>query len=359
MDNIINMENATIRVDTATQKASVIDVVKMVLQCNPSAAYSYYSRLLQENSENEVGTGVGTDNSNLSQLCEKIRIDGKGKLTPVADAKTLVEIVFLLPGKMARDFRRKSAAKVCRLLGGDMTLVSEIEERRTLLESTEEGRATQAFLLGGTSSESSHKTEIDAYNDMAAGFRFLDTSERQVVAKEVVQQALEQQRQEIEREKQALKRQKFDDLFVRYKSLVDIGVELDDRTKIEMRDNVSISTKRDIAGEKKQEPGTELCAIPDATTPTHTLGAGQRGDETGIVVVANKMGVRVPTSMSGPVGKLMKALYKKKYNLPADWNDFPKRQTLYHGRPIHENNYFERDEDIIEEAIRAEMKLSQ
>ncbi|CAM9114161.1 unnamed protein product [Ectocarpus sp. 8 AP-2014] len=64
---------------------------------------------------------------------KKIRINGRGQLTPVADAKTLVEIVFLLPGKMARDFRRKSAAKVCRLLGGDSSLISEIEERRTSL----------------------------------------------------------------------------------------------------------------------------------------------------------------------------------------------------------------------------------
>lgn len=34
------------------------------------------------------------------------------------------------------------------------------------------------------------------------------------------------------------------------------------------------------------------------------------------------MRVRVPPAMSGPIGKLMKILYKKKYDLPADWDDF-------------------------------------
>ena len=91
--------------------------------------------------------------------------------------------------------------------------------------------------------------------------------------------------------------------------------------------------------------------------PTHELDAAQRGKETGIVVVSSKIGARVPQHMSGKVGKLMRQLYIKKYALPANWNAFVKRQTLFNGRPVLENCHFERDEDIIEEAIRAVMKL--
>ena len=68
---------------------------------------------------------------------------------------------------------------------------------------------------------------------MPTGFRFLDDSQRQLVAKEVVDQAL--------------KRQRVEDLVGRYTLLRGIGVELDDRTKIEIRDNVSLLTKRDLA----------------------------------------------------------------------------------------------------------------
>lgn len=60
--------------------------------------------------------------------------------------------------------------------------------------------------------------------------------------------------------------------------------------------------------------------------------------------------------MSGTVGKMMKKLYIKKYELAADFKAFTKRQTLFNGRPIHENTYYERDEDIIENAIREVMK---
>ena len=328
-----NMENATLRVNTGSQQGSAIDLVRMVIQCNSSAANTYLGNLKRDFPE-------------LGNQITQLRINGKGKLTPVADAKTLVEIVFLLPGKMARDFRRKSAAKVCRLLGGDSTLVTEIEQRRTSLQSSAEGRATQAFLLGGSTEAAEKGAEIESYDGMPAGFRFLDNTDRKVVAKEVVELSLE-------RERQTLKRSRCEDMVGRYVSLRDIGVELDPRTMIELRDNVSLLTKRDLAIEGSGTQGL----TQDPTTPTHSLGPEQRGHETGIVVVAAKMGVRVPASMSGSIGKLMKSLYKEKYNLPGDWNNFIKRQTLYQGRPIQENCYYERDEDIIESAIKMKLGL--
>lgn len=356
MDTIIdNVENTTIRVDMSTQKGSAIDVVRMVLGCDSSHANNAIRRLKQDFPE--LGSGA----AQLSQL----RINEKGKVTPVADAKTLVEIVFLLPGKIARDFRRKSAAKVCRLLGGDSTLISEIEQRRVQLESSAEGRATQNFLLGGSSEGSVEgsggSSEVEIYQGMPTGFRFLDDSQRQVVAKEVVELSLE-------RERQVLKRQKAEDLVGRYTLLRDIKVELDDRTKVEIRDNVSLLTKRDLAIEggptntessSTSSTNPQLRLTQDPKTPTHLLGAEQRGHETGIVVVAAKMGVRVPAAMSGSIGKLMKILYKRKYDLPADWNGFIKRQTLLHGRPISENCYYERDEDIVMKAIQIKLGLSQ
>lgn len=235
----------------------------------------------------------------------------------MADAKTLVQIV------------------LCRILGGDPTLVSEIEQRRTALERTDQGRATQGFLLAQPTQRVNEPLEVEKFNGMPTGFRFLDDSQRQVVAKEVVELTLQ-------RERQDLKRQRVEDLVGRYRFLREIGVELDPRTLIEIRDNVSLRTKKDLAIEASQSP------IPCLTQDSKTLGAQERGHETGIVVVSAKMGVRVPPAMSGPVGKLMKALYKKKYDLPADWNGFVKRQTLFRGRPIYENCYF-----------RAKLKISQ
>ena len=76
----------------------------------------------------------------------KLRINGKGRETPVADAATLVEIAWLCPGKAAIQFRRKGAETVCRMLGGDLTLVDEIQRRRAHVA----GTAEQEFLLADT-----------------------------------------------------------------------------------------------------------------------------------------------------------------------------------------------------------------
>ncbi|KAG5184604.1 hypothetical protein JKP88DRAFT_244615 [Tribonema minus] len=122
--------NTCIRVDNATQMGSVIDVINLI---NPyeSNAPKTLTRLPQD----------------LIAKCSQLRINGKGKLTPCADAQTLVEVVWSLPGKAARDFRRESAKAVCRVLGGDLTLADEIEARHHALQGSDEGQAAQAFML--------------------------------------------------------------------------------------------------------------------------------------------------------------------------------------------------------------------
>ena len=329
MNVIESMEASTIRVDNTTKKGSAIDTVRMVLECDSSKANTALSRL------------NNSDASRRTQLTQ-LRINGKGKITPVADAKTLIEIIWLLPGKKAREFRHKSSEKVCRLLGGDLSLVSEIEARHATLQSTEEGRATQAFLLNGREEEEA----VETFEGMPPAFKYIDAKDRGDMAKRLMEQQLQESTV-------ALKRQRVDNLIESYKSLKDIGVHLDGRTLIELRDSVTILTRQDVVINDAVAVATPL--LQDSSSPTHELDAAQRGKETGIVVVSSKIGVRVPQHMSGKVGKLMRQLYIKKYTLPANWNAFVKRQTLFNGRPVLENCHFERDEDVIEQAIREVM----
>lgn len=330
MDVIQSMEASTIRVDKTTKMGSAMDTIRMVLGCNSGAANTYLTRLF------ETTPGLTT---RVGQL----RINDKGRETPVADAKTLIEIIWLLPGKKAREFRHKSSEKVCRLLGGDLSLVSEIEARHTSLQSTEEGRATQAFLLDGREEE---QGAVETFEGMPPAFKYIDAKDRGDMAKRLIEQQLQENTV-------ALKRQRVEDLIDSYKSLQDIGVHLDGRTLIELRDSVTILSRQDVVINDAVAVATPL--LQDSSTPTHELDAAQRGKETGIVVVSSKIGVRVPQHLSGKVGKLMRQLYIKKYSLPSNWNAFVKRQTLFNGRPVLENCHFERDEDVIEQAIRRVM----
>ncbi|CAM9125984.1 unnamed protein product, partial [Sphacelaria rigidula] len=317
------------------QTGSAMDTIRMVLGCDSSKANTALSRLIL--------TSPG-----ITSQCTHLRINGKGKQTPVADAKTLIEIVWLLPGKKAREFRHQSSQKVCRLLGGDLSLVSEIEARHATLQSTEQGRATQEFLL--------HEREeaVQTFDGMPAGFKYLSEADRAGLAKQMFEQQFKLGEQQLQESKVALQRKRIDDLVQSYRQLKDLGDHLDGCTLIELRDNVTILSRQDVVVNNAVAVATPL--IQDSSTPTHELDAEHRGKETGIVVVSSKIGIRVPQHMSGKVGKLMRQLYIKKYDLVADFKAFTKRDTMFNGRPGLENTYYSRDEDIIEQAIREIMK---
>ena len=119
-----------IRVDQGTQKGSVYDVTRVVTGNDHRYCARIFSRIQKQYPE-------------LLTKCPPLRINGKGRETPVADAATLVEIAWLLPGKKAVSFRRKGAETVCRMLGGDLTLVDEIQRRHAQVA----GTAEQEFLL--------------------------------------------------------------------------------------------------------------------------------------------------------------------------------------------------------------------
>ena len=93
-----------IRVDQATQQASVIDTLKSFMRGDPKGAAQAFRRL-------------GED---YKGRCPVIRINGVGKLTPVASAAVLVEIIWEIRHPACREFRRQSAMAVCRILGADV-----------------------------------------------------------------------------------------------------------------------------------------------------------------------------------------------------------------------------------------------
>jgi len=132
-----------IRVDKATQKGSVHDVIKLVSKRTSKHTTQSFARLVAQHPE-------------IHPKCVTLKIDGKGHVTPVADAATLVEIAWLVPGKAAAAFRRKGAESVCRLLGGDLSLVDEIQRRHAQVTGTVE----EGFLLAGSGGNQGSSTQV-------------------------------------------------------------------------------------------------------------------------------------------------------------------------------------------------------
>ena len=122
-----NGDFKTIRVDKSTQQASVIDLIRTITGKTSTHA-------------SEMLKNLGSD---LNGRIVQLRINGKGRETPVADARTCVEIIWCLPGKAAKEFRRTSAHYITRILGGDPSLITEMEQRHATVSSEQ-----QDFMLG-------------------------------------------------------------------------------------------------------------------------------------------------------------------------------------------------------------------
>lgn len=127
-----------IRMDEDSIKASIIDTIRvMCAKASPENAAHRLTRFL----ENE--NGDGTTNHVLgvqgpTPISERIDyiINGHGN-----NAKALLEIIWLLPSRATKEFRRQMAHTICRVLRGDKSLCDGIEQRCARLQSTEEGRA--------------------------------------------------------------------------------------------------------------------------------------------------------------------------------------------------------------------------
>lgn len=120
--------SGSVKIGKNSGKASVIDVVELV---SPEASSDYaetaLSRVITKHSEECEGAPDRDHYDPLSQLSladriEYVKINGKGNTTPVSDAKTIFEIIWLLPSSAAKEFRRDSAKTIVRVLGGDVTI---------------------------------------------------------------------------------------------------------------------------------------------------------------------------------------------------------------------------------------------
>jgi len=314
---------ASIRVHTQTQQGSVLDVIRLV---NPN--------LTSGNAANTFKVMTMHMTINHSH----ISINGKGRPTPVADARTLVELIWALPGKAAREFRRASAATVCRVLGGDVSLVEEVEARNTALQQTEQGRAAQNFLTqqSGECAVAQRTTHAPAELEMATA------EQRQAYfACWLARQHDELAQQQV----------------VTLKSALDLMQALggvDNRDEIEFKDRIRLAMRQCPTPERLQiEGGAGAGAAtldPGPGVATHACSACIRGSEISIAMLATEMGVRVG-DRAGQIGKRMKALYAHTYGTAAA-EAIPKRETVFRGQPFRENTYYARDKALLQRAIR-------
>lgn len=78
---------------------------------------------------------------------------------------------------------------MCHLLGGDLSLVSDIEARHASLQSTDQGRVAQTLLLHDRQEE---EEAVDVFRGMPAVLRYLAPQNREGYAKQMIEQQTEE-----------------------------------------------------------------------------------------------------------------------------------------------------------------------
>lgn len=225
MATLASLDNATIRVDHISKRASLVDVAKMVLDCGDDEAKAELNKLL--------GPTADADED-----CPRLQINNRGGFTQVANVDFLIEIIWLLPGAIPDDVRRKMCHAVCHLCEGDASLVTDTEARHIAMREA----SLRAHAQGGKK------------DNMPAGFELLGVQDQQELAKEMVQQLLKGRDQdlrrkalELEERKISLKRKHCNTVIYMYPSLEELDVTLDTRAQVHILDTMAQTTKPDVS----------------------------------------------------------------------------------------------------------------
>ena len=218
------------------------------------------------------------------------KFPGQGQReTPVTDARGIVEIVMILPGKAAASVRKQFASILVRYLGGDLSLVEEVASNRLAQESLPEDHPLRIF---GETVES---------------------------------EAIKRKREELEmvelegRIKKAKVQSVVDTVTIGAQALVALGLSMDDRDRMRAKDMISQATFG--TGQERED---EIC-IRKFVLDHHQRQYG----------------------LDASVGKLAKRLYLKDH---PDYT-FPKKKVNVNGQMVDCNIWYESQREYLERAL--------
>ena len=225
------------------------------------------------------------------------RGNGRTKLVSFNDA---LELIMVLPGKMAKEMRVKFADIIKRYLAGDASLIKEVQ----------------------ANAASSHPIAQMARESLAADVSPEDKALEDRKRKLEVDIMESQARYEDEHRKIQIQHERFE--FI--KSLSPNGV-VDDQVRMVFKDSILNAVRNDS--------GPALSA-PDPSMQPLCLSS-----------VATELGLRFSSDNLKAIGKQVKAAYVAAYGAPPG-----KHEQFVEGAPRMINLYTKRDKPMVEKAMR-------
>ena len=226
-------------------------------------------------------------------VLDNFQFSGQGQRpTFVANAREIVEIVMLLPGKAAAQFRMASASVLVRFLGGDLSLVEELA--------------------------AIHLSQKDLPEDHPGAF-FRDSADSSRVKRAREELRFTETQGRIKRARVSSVR---DIMITTWEAMEAIGLRPDDRDRARAGDMIRTAAF-DTAIADEVDP--EICGRSVLSA------AGHRGP-----------------GLDMKVGKLAKKLYMATY---PDYT-FPKKNIYANGQQVQANIWKESQKPYVESAIR-------
>jgi hypothetical protein len=154
--------NMRIRVTPCGRFASIYDILTNISGSrNPTTSWKSLRPKVSRNLRNKYYSDEITLDLVMQGHIKSFKFAGPGqKITPVADAYTIMEILFLIKGEKADLFRSACRGIIIRHLGGDKTLIDEIGCNREISTRDPDG-SVQGFMAKSLKN-SQLVTHIDA-----------------------------------------------------------------------------------------------------------------------------------------------------------------------------------------------------
>ena len=248
------------------------------------------------------------------------QFSGKGQRpTPCVDADGALYLIMRVPGKAAVAFRHKCFNVLKRYFAGDTSLNEEIAANAAAVSDE-----ASEFLVGKKRKHPEYGT-----------FEYLDMQTKH--AKKIIQSTKE------------------------ISSMIGFDIENDMREKMAFQD----WGRRLLTRLQSIEVGP-LAKMPKISTFTASMDSNDSDvsnvvslrpvvnttNEISIPLVCQSLNIRYTADVArkaGSIGRKMKQLFIERHGNSAE---IPKRKVIHNNRPILENVYYEKDTDLMEQAIR-------
>jgi hypothetical protein len=133
---------------TPQKQPALIDVISIVTR-------------KPKNDSAEVWRRLEKQSRAVKANCFDGAFPGNSRRTPIAkDLKTLIQVIFMLPGREASTVRQAAAEVFIRFMGGDLSLIQDVQKMNEVQSFLKEHDPEHPMRIFGESVESSERTEV-------------------------------------------------------------------------------------------------------------------------------------------------------------------------------------------------------